>query len=208
MKEIGYPRQTAKYKRLLARIALSEGDHQAAERYLQEALDIYEEQGLLGWRSVTLGELGLVLVSSGDYASAVQLAEESLRICREQEFRSGVIEPNIVLGEAALGMNDLDSAAKHFRRAIRIAADTWRPPEGIHALAGLARLLAAQGDSEGAYRLGNFVLANSASWQWSKDIAADLLAQLEMGLSPESVSAARKWGNEKRFEEVASQYLH
>ena len=82
MKEIGYPSQTAKYKRLLARIALSEGDRQAAERYLQEALDIYEVHGLRGWKSVTLGELGYALVSSGDYATAVQLAEVSLRICR------------------------------------------------------------------------------------------------------------------------------
>ena len=115
---------------------------------------------------------------------------------------------SVPVGEAALGMNELEAAETHFRQAIRKAADTWHTPEGNHALVGLARLLAIRGDTEGAYRLGSFVLANSASWQWSKDNAADLLAEIKVELPPESISAARKWGNEKRFEEVASHYFH
>ena len=193
--------------RYLARIALSQGDHQATERYLQEALDIYEELGLRGLKAEALSELGYVLVSTGNYHAAVQLAEDSLRICGEQDHKGGMIEANIVLGEATLGMSDLESAAKYFRQAIMIANDTWRQPKGHHALAGLTRLLAVQGDKEGAYRLGCFVFSNPASWQWSKDLVADLLANLETELSPESVSASQEWGENKQFEEVASHYL-
>ena len=158
-------------------------------------------------KAEAVGELSHVVVSQRDYPAAIQLAEDSLRICREQKHRAGKIEPYTVLGEAALGKGDLESAAQYFGRAVKIANDTWRPSYGLHALVGLVKLLSAQGDIEGAYRLGSIVLTNSASWQWSKDSVAALLARLEVELSPESISAAREWGKEKQFEEVISYYL-
>jgi tetratricopeptide (TPR) repeat protein len=206
-RKIGYPSQTAYNQRSLAYVALSQGDPQAAEDYLQEGLAIYEERGLRGLKGQALGELGHVLVSQRDYPAAVQLAEDSLRICREQEHRAGMIRPNTVLGEAALGSGELESARQYFGRAIKIANDSWLPSFALHALAGLAQLLAAQGDVEGAYRLGTFVLNKPASWQWSKDRAAALLSRLEAELPPESITAAREWGKEKKLEEVTSYYL-
>jgi tetratricopeptide (TPR) repeat protein len=206
-RKIGYPSQIASNQRTLAYVALSQGDPLAAERYLQEGLAIYEEIGLRGLMAEVLGQLSHVAVSQGDYPAAMQLAEQSLKICREQEHRTGMIAPNTVLGEAALGLGELESAEQYFERAIKIAGDRWRPPYGLHALVGLARLLAAQGDLEGACRLGTFVLNSPASWQWSKDSAAALLSRIEPELSPESISAAREWGIAKELEEVASYYL-
>lgn len=205
--EIGYHSQTANNLRYLARIVVSQGDFRAAEGHLKDSLEIYEKLGLRGLKGEVLGELSHVAVRRGDSIAANDLAEHSLRICREQEHQVGMIEPNTVLGEVALDLGELESAGRYFSRAIKLASDTWRPSSCLHALVGLVRLLAAQGDVEGAYRLGTFVLYNPASWQWSKDIATDLLAQLKAGLSPESVSAAREWANEKKLEEVTRYYL-
>lgn len=206
-REIGYRSQTAYQQRFLARIALSQGDPQAAEVYLQDSLAIYEELGLRGLEAESPGELSHVLVSQGDCPAAIQLAEDSLRICREQEHEAGMIEPNTVSGEAALGSGDLESPGRYFGRAIKIADDLWRPSLAHHALAGLAQLLAAQGDVEGAYRLGIIVLDNPASWQWSKDRTAAFMPQLKAELPPESVTVAPEWAEEKKLEEIIGYYL-
>jgi predicted ATPase/DNA-binding SARP family transcriptional activator/tRNA A-37 threonylcarbamoyl transferase component Bud32 len=206
-RKIGYPSQIAFNQRILAYVALSQGDPPAAKRYLHDSQAIYEEIGLRGLTAEVLAQLSHIAVSQGDYPAAMQLAEQSLQICQEQEHRTGMIEPNTVLGEAALGLGELESAEQYFERAIKIAGDRWRPPFTLHALVGLARLLAVQGDVEGAYRLGTFVVNNPASWHWSKDSVATLLSQLEAEMPPESVLAAREWANEKELEEVTSYYL-
>jgi tetratricopeptide (TPR) repeat protein len=195
-REIGYHSQIAYAQRYLARIALSLDDYQTAMKHLQDSLAIYEELGLRGLKAETFGEMSHVAVNERDFATAGQLAQDSLTLCQELEHRAGEIEPYTVLGEAALGLGDFQAAAQHFQRALQTAGDVCLPSYALHALVGLAKLLAAVDEKARAYDLTTFILHHPASWQWSKDSVAPLAAELE------AVTAALKWGTEKNLEEV------
>jgi hypothetical protein len=107
-----------------------------------------------------------------------------------------------VLGEAALGLGDFQTAAQHFQRALQTAGDVCLPSYALHALVGIAQLLAAVGEKARAYNLATFILRHSASWQWSKDSIAPLIAELETELPPEAVTVAQGWSQEKKLEGV------
>lgn len=123
-------------------------------------------------------------------------------LCQELEHRTGEIEPCAVLGEAALGLGDFQAAAQHFQRALQTAGDICLPSYALHALVGLAKLLAAVDEKARAYALATFILGHPASWQWSKDSVVPLMAELEAELPPEAVTEAQRQWREKTVEEV------
>jgi tetratricopeptide (TPR) repeat protein len=143
-----------------------------------------------------------VAVDEGDFATARQLAQDSLTLCQELEHHAGEIEPYTVLGEAALGLGDFQAAEQYFQNALQTASDVWLPSYALHALVGLAKLLAAVDEIARAYDLATFILHHPASWQWSKDNLAPFMVELEAELPPEAVTAALRWGTEKNLEEV------
>ena len=200
--KIGYPSYSATNLRYLARIAVNKRDCQTAKKHLQDSILIYEEIGLRGMKAEALSELAHVAVIEQNFASAGQLAQESINLCEERGHQRGMVEPLTVLGEVALGLDDFKKAGAYFRKALQKAVEVWVPPYGLHALVGMAYLLAAVGEKERALELATFTIQDPASWQWSKDSIAPLIAELETELPPNIVAAAQIWGKEKKLEEV------
>lgn len=190
--EIGYPSFRAIILRYLSRIALSRQNHETAKAHLQESLDIYKRLGLRGMMAEVLAEKARISVTGNDLAGACRLARESLEICEERTHHMGMVEPLTVLGEASLENNDLFVARAHLHKAVQTAADACMPPFALHALAGMARLLAAEEKTEQALAFAAFVSRHPAAWQWSRDCAAPVLDELETALSPETAAAIRK----------------
>ncbi len=204
--EIGYHGQIARAYRNLARIAASLGDHHSAKKYLQDSLAIYEELGLRGMKAETLGELGHVTVYEQDFNTAKRLAQDSLSLCRELEYQAGLIEPYTVLGEAGLGLGDFRAAAQYFDHALQVAVEVWEPSYALHALVGVAQLLAATGEKVRACEVATLILHHPASWQWSKNRVAPLAAELEAELPAEVVAALQSQDQEKTLEEMVKAF--
>jgi len=85
--------------------------------------------------------------------------------------------------------------------------DGWRDVPAPLALAGTATLLAAEGEKERALELLALVLHHPASWQWTKDRAAALVAELEAELSPDAVAAALEHGRTRDLAATVAELL-
>ncbi len=66
----------------------------------------------------------------------------------------------------------------------------------------MVNLLATVGEKERALELATFVIRHPATWQWSKDTIASLIAELKAKLSPNAVKAVQARASEKKLEEV------
>ena len=80
-------------------------------------------------------------------------------------------------------------------------------PFVLLTLVGIATLLAAEGEKERALELLALVLHHPLSWQWTKDRAAPLVAELEAELSPEVVAAAQARGQARDLEATVAELL-
>ena len=74
-------------------------------------------------------------------------------------------------------------------------------------LVGIATLLTAEGEKERALELLALVLHHPVSWQWTKNRAAPLVAELEAELSPEVVAAAQARGQARDLEATVAELL-
>ena len=67
--------------------------------------------------------------------------------------------------------------------------------------------MAEEGEKERALELLALVLHHPISWQWAKDRAAPLVAQLEAELSPDVAAAAWERGRASDLEETVAELL-
>ena len=130
------------------------------------------------------------------------MAEESVAMCQKLDHRQGLAKPLTVLGEVYLELGDFERAEHYFHEAIKTANEAWTPPYALHALIGLARLLATVGQKVEAYETAAFILHHPASWQWSKSIVAPLAAELEAALPAELVAKIQHQVPERTLEEM------
>ncbi len=205
--EIGYPSQKALSLRYLARVAMVLADYQTAKQHLQDSLAIYQEIGLRGMRAMALGELGSVALLENDLPEARSLALESLAVCQKIEHRQGMVEPLAVLGTIALRLGDFQEAEAHFENALQTAMEVWAPAQALHTLLSIANLLAAVGEKEQALEVASLVEHHQASWQWARNRAALLVAELEAELPAEVVAAAQARGRARDLEATAAELL-
>jgi hypothetical protein len=104
-------------------------------------------------------------------------------------------------------LGNLPEAKTYFQKALQTTMEDWVPAYALHALVGMIKLLAVVEDKETALELALFVNQHPASWQWSKDSIASLIAELEAELPPKVVTAARARGKEKTLEGVIAVFL-
>jgi xanthosine utilization system XapX-like protein len=72
---------------------------------------------------------------------------------------------------------------------------------------GIAALLAGEGKKEWAAELLALVLGHPYTWQWTKDRAAPLVAELEAELSPDRLRAAQERGRARDLDATAGELL-
>jgi hypothetical protein len=74
-------------------------------------------------------------------------------------------------------------------------------------LVGIAALRMEEGQEERALELLSLVLHHSSTWQWTKDRAAPLVAELKATLSPERFAAAHERGRARDLDTMTQELL-
>ena len=174
---------------------------------LQESLAIFREIGdPLGVETAAgnLGELANVL---GEYAEAIQLAQQCLTISRKIDEPSGIAWALRILGDAACGLGDLPGARRYHHQALEVVATIGQKFYVPLNLVGIAALLAEQGDKEKALELLALVTNHRFSWQWAKDQATPLIAELEAELPAGVVAAAWERGQARDLDGTVAELL-
>ena len=105
-------------------------------------------------------------------------------------------------------MGNLVKAEQYLFQSLRISKEIGFVPDIVNLLYEYARLHVARGNLEGAVELPALVIEHSASQQYRmmegriRGSAKDLLAELELELSPEAYTAALERGQELDLDEV------
>jgi predicted ATPase/class 3 adenylate cyclase len=174
--------------------ALGLREYAEARQVWKEGLALSKERGTHSWSAELLHDLAELANVLGDYAEGMVLSQETLAHVQSLGSPRHMGLAWRVLGEAASGLGDLCRAGRYFYQALvatRAVGETVRNP---FILVGVAGLLAAEGEKERALELLALVLRHPAAWQWTKDRAALLAAELKADLPPDVVVAAQARG--------------
>ena len=153
----------------------------------------------VGWgRGVSYGKLvlGEVALVEAAFAQAYRTLQESLLGLKEFADEPWDVNQSAWLGLAARGLNHRPEAWQHLISALEWASKGQRFMELMVSLAGIALLLADDGEVERAIEL--YALASRyqfvANSRWFEDVIGQHIAAVATTLSPEHVIAARRCG--------------
>ena len=156
---------------------------------------------------MVLGDLSEVATILGEYNEATELARESLALDEKLGYPKEKAWATRVLGNAALGQGDLEAAKTFLRQALEKEMSVQATAPALLTVVGIAALLMRQGQRERAVELLALVLPHPSTWEWTKDRAAPLVAELEAGLSPEVFAAAQERGQARDLETTVQELL-
>lgn len=177
-------------------IHLELGEYAAArmqlEAYIAQARQINNQSAL----AFSLGILACLANVETRYAEAEQLATESLAICQQtKQIERGIIA-TAHLGYAARGLGQPVQAWRHFMTVLAWAVAHRGAIPLFFGMAGIALLLADQGESERAVelhaRLTVQPMAATSQSRW--DLVGKHLAAVAATLPAERAAAARARG--------------
>jgi predicted ATPase len=148
-----------------------------------------------------------VLASTqGDFASAQELQEESLKACRELQDHRGVAVALNALGVTARDRGDLATACSLFEQCVATWRDLGSSVDTARALSNLANVVRLQGDFARASALYDECLAifrdigDSTSVAWTLNYQGDLVRESVDSIAArsyyeQSLSAFRQLGD-------------
>jgi tetratricopeptide (TPR) repeat protein len=146
-REIGDQWGTGLTLRNLASVCLYLGDYESASAYTIEARGIFQAidypRGVAGAESM----LGLLLSLQGSFEESVAHCQRALDILDVIGELGQQPQTLSHLGDALLGLNDLDSAAEAYTQAIELLRGSGAEHKMVEPLAGMARIALAEGDS-------------------------------------------------------------
>jgi predicted ATPase/DNA-binding SARP family transcriptional activator len=192
---------------ILALDACGLGEYGEAKGLLHASLTINREMGYALGMAQALARLGEVASTLGEYAEAIRVAQESLVHSKRLDAESTIAWSLKVLGDAACGLRDFSAAKKHYTQALETATAIPDVSLAPLVLVGIASLLAAEGRKNRALELLSFVLHYPASWQWVRDRATSLIAEVGADLPPEVVVADRARGSALELESTVAELL-
>ena len=141
----------------LGSLALLQADHEAAERWLGEALATCQELGDEVGMAEAQTFMGTMALMKGDMAAAASLYELSLAGWRRSgELRGVGISLEVLLhnmGELAYEQGDLDLAVSRFEESIDVSRRLGVTVPLIHPLIGLGQIASDRGDRSSARAL-------------------------------------------------------
>jgi predicted ATPase len=144
-REIGDRRGEAATLSNLGELARSQGDYAAARGYYGRRLQICRAIGDRQGETIALANLSLVGHTLGDDEAARGYALEMLRITQEIGHRSNQGYALNNLGHALAGLERLAEAADIYRQAVALRHELGEHFLAMESLAGLARVLTAEG---------------------------------------------------------------
>jgi tetratricopeptide (TPR) repeat protein len=142
----GEPKQVCNAQRGLGTIYMSQGDLEAGEAQLLEALQLAESASLPLCEARTLSNLGAVDHSRGEYDIASERMQRALQLARIHGDRS--LEGSLILNLAAVTarLEDHEAASLLLKEGLEIAHSTGNRRTMLYALTNLGSLSHERGD--------------------------------------------------------------
>ncbi len=154
------------------------GEFEDANKYLNNALEIYRESGSTEETGHVLNALGLLKFNTGKFDEAKQFYEESYRISEKVNSKNGMANSMTNLGALIESQGNVDLAFDYYEKSLTI----YREFGQTHSI---ARTLANMGTIE--YYKGNYEKAISLyedsyeKFREIGDIDGNMITQLNLG---------------------------
>ncbi len=151
--------------------------------------------------------LGIIAQAQGQHQEAVDLFRNSLDTFTDLGGRWWVARVLAEMSGSILALGDKTEAERVWHESLRIAIETRAIPVVLEALADLASLPARRGDLEDALEWLLIVLSHPASFQETKNRAADLRVELESHLTPQQIQTTQDRAGGESYEQIVNQVL-
>ena len=204
---IGDPRLTAFGLRILSQSAFTLGRYDEARAALEESVALNISVGDRWGLGSAYRGLGIIAQAQGEHQEAVDIFRNSLDTFTELGGSWWVARVLAEMSRSVFALGDDAEAERVWRESLRIAIETRATPVALEALAGLASLQAKRGDMEHALELLLIVLSHPASFQETKNRAAELRVELESHLTPQQIQAVQAQAEVETYEQIVSHLL-
>jgi tetratricopeptide (TPR) repeat protein len=196
--DIGWRLYAIRFSIVLARARLHAGEYAAARAEAEATMSVAQEVDWgrgVGYAQVVLAEVALV---EAGYAKAYHLLQDSQAHLREYADQPWDVHHSTWLGLAARGLERRDEAWRHLASVLERAGKGSPPLELMTVLAGIALLLADEGEVERAVEVYALTARHPlvANSRWFEDVAGQELAALAASLSPDVAAAAQARGQD------------
>lgn len=143
----------------LGEIYRARGDYYGARRYYEQSLALDRELGDRRGQGITLSNLSLVAHNLGDRQAAWEYAQQAAACAETAGDRrlSGMVAE--ISGHALAGLERWDEAARAYQESLAIKNEIGELNHAMEPLAGLAQVALARGDTAGARRYVEEILA-------------------------------------------------
>jgi tetratricopeptide (TPR) repeat protein len=200
--DLGLRVNVVKGSTLLARARLHAGEYRSAriqaEAVVSLAHEVNYDRGV-SYGKMVLGEVALVRAA---FAQAYQTLQESLFTLKQDTDDPWNVHQSAWLGLAARGLDRRREAWQHLVSALDWASKEHRFMELMVTLAGIALLLADEGEAERAIEL--YALPSRypfvSNSHWFEDVIGRHIAAVAATLPPQVVAAARERGRSRELE--------
>jgi tetratricopeptide (TPR) repeat protein len=193
----------------LARARLHAGEYRAARDQAEAMVSLARE---ISWvRGVSYGKivLGEVALARSAFAQSYQILQESGTDLKQASADPWDVNPSAWLGLAARGLERGPEAWRHLSTTLEWAGRNHQFYELMVALAGIALLLADEGEAERAVEL--YALASRyplvANSIWFEEVIGREIAAVAAQLPPQAAQAARALGRAADLWQTAAECL-
>jgi tetratricopeptide (TPR) repeat protein len=194
---------------VLARARLHVGEYRASRTQAERTVSLAQEVGWgrgVSYAKLVLGEVALVEPA---FDQAYWTLQESRRGLQEFADEPWDVDQSAWLGLAARGLERRAEARQHLASALDWAGRHQQFMERMVALAGIALLLADEGEAEQAIEL--YALASRypfvANSRWFEHVAGREIAAVAATLHPQVAAAARERGQARDLNTTMQELL-
>ncbi len=180
-------------------------EYTEVQALLHESLALCAATGDRWGLGTALNHLGLVAQAQGEHEQAHYLFSESLALFREMGDRWAIARAQNHLGAAAWAIGDHVDAKRSYFMALRTAQELKATPDALNALAGLAQVLASEGNHERALEVVLQVMGDAASGKEAYERASLLYAELTELLPPQRVESIAQRLSGRTFDAVVEE---
>jgi tetratricopeptide (TPR) repeat protein len=182
-------------------------DYPKTQELFLSSLEIYREMGARWGIATMFSDLGELMLAMQEYSLAAQYAQQSMDIYVWDLGETDSSWELRVIGNAALGMGDLEKAQTYLYMSLKQAEKFHNWGHSLLTIVGIARLLAQLGKEELALELLALAMCHPASWQMARDQATPLIAKLLVKLPSDVAVSAQELGQSRDLNTTIQELL-
>jgi DNA-binding SARP family transcriptional activator/predicted ATPase len=206
-RQLGDPSMTAHALSYLGRTMQLLGEYPEATKLLRESLELSRENGYRFATGLALDGLGRVAYAERRYEEAKTFFSESASLFREMEDTHRLSRTLNHRGLNSISVGNTADAQEDFRAALSMSYEGGWIPTALYALTGLATLEIQREVAPSTLDLVCYILQHPASAQETKNLAAQLQAELEAKLPQGEIEAAHQRAGLKSLDEIVCRFL-